>query len=256
MLYFPHVKVVVYVPNEHRNEALGEHLEDFFAGGGGLVGMGFAGWQITTDNASRTVFPLNATSYLSGKYDRGVGAYNHYLYLDQDHEIVQGLGNFTAHTQKIIMTTAKGSGALIPPEPTGKLTVVYREPGKDAPAVVVYEDSGVSVTFGGFAGDSIERVPTYYGLFTSQEEFRTLFTNSVIWVWENEDRYDATLADACDQFAVGSADRSTVIEEAKAAENRRANFQMARSVVVVTLVIAGIAVVARACFITGKEGSG
>lgn len=256
MLYFPNVKVVVYVSNEHRNEGLGGHLESFFSGGGGLVGMGFAGWQATTANASRTVFPLNATSYLSGKYDREKKAFTHNLYVDQKHAISEGLGNLTAYTQKIVMATDKESGALIPPTPTGKLTVVYREPGKNAPAVVAYEDSGVSVTFGGFAGDSIERAPTYYGLFTEQEEFRMLFTNSVRWVWENENRYDATLSESCHQFAAESADRAKVAEDAEAAGRRRANFQLARSLLVVALVTTGIAVVARTCFITGRGGSG
>jgi len=256
MIYCPHVKLLITVFNEAKQVDLGEHLEYFFRTGGGLVGLGFSGWRATTLNASEKVYPLNATSYATGRYDREKGVFTQDLYVDQEHEISDGLGNFTAYTQKIIMSLDRASGKLLPVEPSGELTVVYREYSKNAPAVIAYRDSGASVTIGGFTGNSIERAPTHYRLFTREEGFRRLLTNSANWAWKNENRYVATLSSACEVYQTAAADGAEVIEDVESEREKRNSSALVRTSIVLVLMVLGIAIVIRTCFLGGGEKEG
>ena len=215
MIYFPYVRVVVALFNQDRDDGLSEHLEAYYAEGGGIVGLGFAGWVTTTRNASRDVFSLAANIYATGRYNRTLGTFMHYFHLDEDHEISREVGDVTAFTQRVIMNVNQTTGDLVPPWPAGKVRVLYREESKNAPVLVVHEEAGVCVTFGGFTGDPVEGVPTYFGHFTSQPEFRTLFSNSVLYAWENENRYETTSSAATSRFAAQKDESDQVIQDAE-----------------------------------------
>jgi len=254
MLYFPSVKVVLAAFNRDEDEQLGEHLERFFEGGGGMVGLGFAGWQTTVREASETVFPLNASYYVVGQYNASGKAYMHHLYVDQAHPISQEVGNLTAYTHKVFMSFNKTSSQLLPVSPEGEVTVLYREPVYGAPAVVAYDAAGVSVTFGCFAGDSVERAPTYFGRFTGQEEFRKLLRNSIAWVWANERRYEETKSSALTQFAKDAEEAEEIRVQAGRSEQERQNMRWLRTAVTFVLAIVGVAVVYWKCLAPSPKG--
>jgi len=254
MLYFPCVKAVLAVFNRDKDEELGEHLEHFFEGGGGMVGLGFAGWQTTTRDASETVFPLNASYYVVGGYNASAKAYMHSLCVDQAHPISQEVGNFTAYTHKVFMSFNKTSSQLLPVRPEGEVTVLYREPVLNAPAVVVYEAAGVSVTFGCFAGDSVERAPTYFGRFTSQEEFRKLLRNSIAWVWANERGYEGTRSSALTQFAKEAHEAEEIRAQAERSAKERQDLRLLRMVATAALAIVGVAAIYWKCLCPLYQG--
>jgi hypothetical protein len=230
MLYFPYVKVAVAIFNHDRNEGLSEDLENYYAEGGGIVGLGFAGWWTTTRNASRNVFSLAANLYVTGRYDRDLGTFTHSLQMVSEHEINSDIGSFTAHTQRVIMRRNTSTGEILEPEPTESISVLYRETSQNAPVVVLREENGICVTFGGFSGDDIAGVPTYYGHLTTQEAFRQLFTNAVHYVWENERRYDETVGRATQWFAAESRELDEIRSEADRTQSRGENLRLARHV--------------------------
>jgi hypothetical protein len=237
MIYFPYVRVVVALFNQDRDDGLSDHLETFFAEGGGIVGLGFAGWVTTTRNASRDVFSLAANVYATGRYNRTLGTFMHHFHLDEVHEINQEVGDFTAFTQRVIMNVDQ-AGDLVPPWPAGKVRVLYREESKNAPVLVVHEDAGVCITFGGFTGDPLEGVPTYFGHFTSQPEFRALFSNSVLYAWQNENRYETTSSAATSRFAAQNGEIDQVIQDAEDGERARKNANLLRQGLIVGIAAA------------------
>lgn len=248
MLYFPLVKVVVVVFNHDTNEGIGPHLEAFFRQGGGIVGMGFAGWRTTTGNASETVFALSANVYVAGAYDRDEKVFRHNLTIDHVHEINSGVGSFVANTQKVILHINRSTGSRVPPSKEGELIVLYREPAHGAPAVLVHGTPGACVTFACFAGDSIERAPTYFGRFTGQEEFRTLLRNAVYYAWRNEARFEPTLAVATERFVANDRDLSEMREVASKSERRKESLQMLKLSAVIVIVLVTLGVVYKTCF--------
>lgn len=153
------------------------------------------------------------------------------------------------------MPLDRATGELLPVEPAGELTVVYREHSKNAPAVVAYRDSGASVTIGGFTGNSIERAPTHYSLFTGEDGFRRLFAHSAKWAWENENRYDATISSACEAYRAAAGDEADVTEDVESARKRRNSSALVRTSIVLVLMVLGVAIVVRTCFLGGGEGN-
>jgi hypothetical protein len=256
MLYFPYVRVVVALFVLDRDDGLSEHLETYFADGGGIVGLGFAGWRTTTQNASREVFSLAANIYTTGTYNRTLGAYMHDLHLDEGHEINREVGDFTAFTQRVIMNVNRSTEDLIPPWPPGKVTVLYREETRDAPVLVVHEDKGVCVTFGGFTGDSIERLPTYFGHFTSQPEFRALLSNSVLYAWENENRYETISDSATSRFAAQKSEYDQMIKDAKDQERAGRTAVLLRQALIVGIAALVSVLAIRYGFLSGKDKGG
>jgi len=248
MLYFPSVKVVLAVFNHDKDEGLGEHLQNFFEGGGGMVGLGFAGWQTTTRQASQTVFPLNASSYIVGSYNASARAYMHDLYVDEAHPISRDIGDFTAYTHKVFVSADKASGQQLSVKSEGEVTVVYRDAALNAPAVVVYEAAGVSVTFACFAGDSVERAPTYFGRFTSREEFRKLLRNSIAWVWASERRYGKTMSSALARFAEEAHEADEIRAQAELSARQHKTHRLLRTVAIAALAVLGVGAIHRKCF--------
>ncbi len=255
MIYFPYVKVLVGVFNHDKDEGMGEHLKTFFDEGGGIIGMGFAGWQSTTRNASNDVFALNASYYLTGEYDRNSGTFSHTLNIDERNKINQDIGSFSIRTQRIIMHIDKETGELVPPGNENDVTVLYRESTRGAPALLVHESQGTCITFAGFTGDSIPDVPTYFGHFTSQEEFRILFSNSVLYAWNRENRYQ----DKSTQWESDSTDYEEEMMQVKdqvrrASENQKQILYL-RYALVILAVGATLAMVYRYCFTsTSRQG--
>lgn len=256
MLYFPYVKVAVVVFNHDRNEGLSDDLENYYAEGGGIIGLGFAGWWTTTRNASRNVFSLTANLYVTGRYDRDLGTFTHCLQMDLEHEINSDIGNFTAHTQRVIMRRNTSTGEILEPGPTEKISVLYRETSQNAPVIILHEEDGVCVTFGGFSGDDIEGVPTYYGHLTSQEAFRRLFTNAVHYVWNNERRYDETVERATQWFVAESGELDEIRNEADRTQSWGENLRLVRHIVAFSLALLFSAVIYRYFFRNPRTGGG
>ena len=228
MLYFPYLKVVIAVFNHDKDEGLSDDLSYYYAEGGGIIGMGFAGWWTTTRNASRDVFSLEANIYTTGTYNRTTRTFQHTLIMDQKNEINLDVGDFEAHTQRVIMRQNTSTREII--EPQG-VTVLYRETSQNAPVIILREENGVAVTFAGFTGDDTEGVPTYYGHLTSQESFRKLFTNAVNYAWKNEKKYGKTAGQATNWFADQNDQMIQTWNEAKSTmtgqKNQRLTIQLA-----------------------------
>lgn len=255
MIYFPYVKVVVGVFNADKDEALGEHIINFFEDGGGVVGLGFAGWRSTTGNASRDVFSINASYYLTGKYDPDTRTFVHKLVVEEENEINEGVGGFSAWTQRIIMHVDDDTGDLVPPWPEGQVTILYRESTRRAPALVLHSGTGVCVTFAGFTGDSIEGVPTYFGHFTTQEDFRQLFSNSVFHVWEEESRFDETVASWESESAEYESDLADMEEDIQRASENRQLMLYLRYISSAVIAVVAIALIYIYCFRAGRGDS-
>jgi hypothetical protein len=255
MIYFPYVKVVVGVFNADKDEALGRHLINFFEGGGGVVGLGFAGWRSTTGNASRDVFSINGSYYLTGKYDPDTRTFVHRLVVGEENEINQGIGGFSARTQRIIMHVDEETGDLIPPWAEGQVTILYRESTRSAPALVLHSGKGVCVTFAGFTGDSIEGVPTYFGHFTGQDEFRQLFSNSVFHVWNEESRFDETVARWESESAEYESDLADIQEDIERASENRQLMLYLRYISSAVIAVVAIAIIYLYCFRAGRGDS-
>ena len=252
MLYFPYVKVVVAVFNHDRDEGLSTDLENYFAEGGGIIGMGFAGWRTTTRNASRDVFSLAANLYVTGKYNRALGTFTHALLTDIEHEISSDVGDFTAYTQRVIMRRNDTTGEIL--EPGGEVSVLYRETSFDAPVIILREENGVCVTFGGFSGDDIVGVPTYFGHLTEQESFRRLFTNAVYYVYVNEGKFDETAQKATQWFAGKNDEMVETRSEAERSHVRHENLRMTRHVAAFSLAILFSVIVYRYFFRIPRTG--
>jgi len=197
MIYFPNVKAIIVSLAKEEPRHFGKSIDWFFHQGGGVVGLGFAGSYGSTGSAANNTFPLMANNCKPGEYDPTRKAFSLTLIKDQPHEMSQGLSDFTASTQRIVLSLNISTSSYWPRKPeVGDWTVLYRDSIYDAPAVVAFKDNGSSVTFATFGGEDFNRSYAYYGLFTQSEEFRTLFTNAVHWVWTNESRYEESMEKA------------------------------------------------------------
>ena len=135
------------------------------------------------------------------------------------------------------------SNTYLPRYPAvGTYHVLYRDENSEAPAIVKYENVGRSVTFAAFGGDDIERSPNYFGKFTGTDEFRTLFINSVTWIWDTEEKYDTSMSSAEQFFEDREEEKEEILKEASRLDQKAKNARTARFIM--TFVLAGIAVVA------------
>jgi len=256
-LSLSNVKAVVVAPSLSLRRGIDPALEWFFSQGGGLVGMGFAGAKQTTGNASEKVFPLFGNAMRTGKYDPKTKSFVMSFVKEEDDEISHELSDFAASTQKIVLSYNGTGNSYLPRRPeSGEYKVLYREESTGAPAVVKYKADGVSVTFACFGGDDFERGVNYYGRFSKTEEFRTLFSNSVYWVWMNERKYDQAVKDA-EKFYVSQAQ---MIQDARRKgeelekEDRRS--RQLRSLVTIIVALLASALVYWGTFVRGRqEGS-
>ncbi len=239
MIHFPNVKAIIasLAKEEHRD--FGKSIDWFFHQGGGVVGLGFAGSYGSTGSAANDTFPLMANDCKAGEYDPKRKAFTLTLIKGEPHEMTQGLSDFTVFAQRIVLSLNITTSSYWPRKPEGgEWRVLYRDSIYGAPAVVAFRENGSSVTFATFGGEDFNRSSAYYGLFTQSEEFGTLFTNAVYWVWTNENRYEE-----CMEKAAALAEDRRISEEdvLKAAEETAGRLKMDRIIqVILTLLLASI----------------
>jgi hypothetical protein len=155
-------------------------------------------------------------------------------------EISDGLGDFTVRDHKLLLSFNKTARTYLPRFPeAGDYRILYREEQTGAPSLVKYENGGVSVAFASFGGDDFERGFAYYGHYADTNEFRTLFTNAVYWVWTNEGKYDLHHNRALSFYEDRREDIMRVRTEAEDTETRTRNNRNLR--IVLTLALAAVA---------------
>jgi hypothetical protein len=249
-IHFPNVKAVVVSLLKDLDEGIGPSLEWFFSQGGGLVGLGFAGARLATENASETVFPLFGSAYRPGKYDAATRSFRMTHVKEDDDEISRGVPTFSISTQKLVLSYDSSANQYLPTAPEeGEYKILYREETSGAPSLVKYRNGGVSVTFACFGADDFERGANYYGRFTNATEFRTLFTRALNWVWNDESKYDSSTLQVGEYFQ----EKNDNLTSAKGrAEDLLASAKMQRITgiaLTVALAAVGIAVVYWATFL-------
>jgi hypothetical protein len=230
-MFFPDVKVAVVALSTDINQDLNQTLQWFFSQGGGLVGLGFAGSRSASGNASENVFPLFGTGYRSMRYDPESRKVMMSLIKEEVDEISAGLPSFSTPSQKIVLSfngTANSYQPMAPEE--GDYKVLCREETTGAPAVVKYRNEGVSVTFAMFGGDDFERGRSYYRLFIDEPEFKTLFTNSLYWVWNAEGKFEESVQKASALVEQEGEQLEEVRAQAQAQARRAKNAALMRSV--------------------------
>jgi len=216
--FFPDVKAIVVSLARDVGQDLNSTLEWFFNKGGGIVGMGFATMWSASRNASEDVLPIFGNSYGSGTYDPvSRKSFISFIKAEED-EISEGISSFSAAHHRFILHRNLSSGLFEEKRPkSGEYKVLFTEQSTGAPLLVRYRDEGVSVTFATFGGDDIERSQGYFGLFINEPAFRTLFTNSLYWVWTNEQKFQDSVSKA-EQFYQHTA--RTIDSLRRAAEDR------------------------------------
>ena len=128
LLFLPRVKLIVVVLSHDKNYQIGPLLEWFFDQGGGLLGIGFAASEKSVGNASREVFPIFGNNYRTGSYDRASKSFLMQHIKEEDDEISEGLGDFVAQDQKIILSFSVKNNSYAPRYPSkGEYKVLYRE---------------------------------------------------------------------------------------------------------------------------------
>ena len=81
--------------------------------------------------------------------------------------------------------------------------------------MVKYRKGGVSVSFASFGGDDLETGYNYFKGFSQNQIFRTLFANSVFWVWDNENKYDEHIERATQFYENARESLNRVQQEAE-----------------------------------------
>lgn len=249
-MYFPNVKLAIVALSLDLNEGIGGTLEWYFSHGGGLVGLGFAGSKISTSNASANVFPVFGSAYVAGAYDPKNKAFAMDFLKAEEDEISNGLGDFRASNHKLVLSYNGSANAYLPRHPEGgHYKIVYTEAKTGAPAIVKYEKDGVSVTFACFGGDDIEKGANYFGKFADTTEFRQLFTNSAVWAWEHESKFEGSMSRFEAYHETAAAELASVLEEAEDLERASSQQRLLRTVVTIALAGVGVVLVYWATFI-------
>lgn len=224
--FFPDVKAIVLSLTRDVGQDLNSTLEWFFNNGGGIVGMGFASMWSASRNASQDVLPVFGNSYGAGTYDASTRRSLVSFVKAEEDEISQGMSSFTIPHHRFILHRNTSTSSFEEKRPeSGEYKVLFTEQGTGAPLVIKYRDEGVSVTFATFGGDDIERSQGYFGLFVDDPTFRTLFTNSLYWVWMNERKLQNSLSKA-EQFYQERADNLDSLR--RAADDRERTADLAR----------------------------
>jgi len=224
--FFPDVKAIVLTLTRDVGQELNSTLEWFFNNGGGVVGMGFASMWSASRNASQDVLPVFGNTYGVGTYDPNAKRTSVSFVKAEEDEISQGISSFDITHQKFILHRNSSTGSFEEKRPgSGEYKVLFTERSTGAPLVIKYRDEGVSVTFATFGGDDIVRSPGYFGLFVGEPTFKALFTNSLYWVWTNEQKLQQGVAKA-EQFYQRRAEELASLR--RAAEDRETAADLAR----------------------------
>jgi len=240
-MYFPNVKLVIVALSKTLNLGIGPTLEWFFNQGGGLVGLGFSSHKVATLNASAKVFPAFGNSYVAGFYDAPNRRFMVTHLKSEEDEISAGLGDFNISGHKVILSFNGSANKYLPQYPEeGSYKILYREANTGAPTIFKYENVGVSMTFACFAGEDFERGPSYHGRFTSDEIFIKLFTNSVAWVWENENKFEESMEGARQYFEDEDQKRQDAIQGGKDLNSRAETGRTIRTVLIIAFAVIGV----------------
>ena len=233
-VFFPDLKAVIVTLTSDVGQNLNATLEWFFGKGGGLVGMGFASSEVASRNASEDVFPVFGNAYRSPAYDPSERKFIMSLIKGEEDEISQGVSSFTVPQHKLILHIDPSTKEFLQKYPeSGDYRVLFTEETTGAPAVIKYRDEGVSVTFATFGGDDVTRGPSYHALFVDQPEFVTLFTNSLQWIWDNEEKFQNSIEKAAEYYQNTADHIEQVQDSAKRAEDTAEMLRMVRNVAVV-----------------------
>jgi hypothetical protein len=242
-LNFPNVKMVIVTIQTSLNQGIGSVLKWYFSQGGGLVGLGFAGARQAVGNASEEVFPIFGNSYTTGAYNAAERKVFFTFIKEEDDPISNGLGDITIPSHKLSLSFNLSSNTYLPRSPAvGTCKVLYRDEKSGAPAIVKYENVGKSVAFAAFGADDIEISPNHFRKFIDTDEFRTLFTNSVAWVWNAEEKYETSMNTAEQFFEDRENEKAEILEEASRLDKKAKNARTTRFIL--TFVLAGIGIVA------------
>ena len=253
--FFPDVKVVVIALPRDTGQELNQTLEWFFRSGGGVLGMGFAGMWTASRNASQDVLPLFGTGYSTGIYDRSQRKFFICFEKAEQDEISQGIEDFCIPQHKFILHIDPSTKKFEEESPnSGAYKVLFREGQTGAPLMVKYSKEGVSVAFATFAGDEIERSPSYYGLFVDRPEFIKLFTNSLYWIWSNEKKFQRSVEAAKGFYNQTALHVQSMRMQALRRERQQRLLQRLRSVLSVVGAVFGCALVYWATFLKSVQG--
>jgi hypothetical protein len=253
-MYFPNVKVVILSLYKSLNEGLGPTLEWYFNQGGGMMGLGFSSARQATLNASAKVFPAFGSSYVSGSYDAPNRRFLISHIKDEEDEISAGIGDFSISDHKVILSFNGSSNTYLPKYPEeGEYKVLFREEKTGAPTMIKYENVGVSVTFACFGGGDFERGVSFHGLFTSSKEFVTLYTNSIVWLWNNEGKYEISMERATQYFAEQDEELQRALQKGKDLEKKAGSWRTIRTILILLFAVVGIVAVYWATFVRQPE---
>jgi len=254
-VFFPDVKVVVIALPRDTGQELNETLEWFFRSGGGILGMGFAGMWTASRNASQDVLPLFGTGYSTGTYDQSQRKFFICFEKTEQDEISQGIEDFCIPQHKFILHLDPSTKKFEEARPaSGAYKVLFREGQTGAPLVVKYSREGVSVAFATFAGDEIERSPSYYGLFVDRPEFIKLFTNSLYWLWSNEKKFQRSMEAAEGFYNQTVLHVQSMRMQSLRRERQQRLLQTLRSVLSIIGAVAGCVIVYWATFLKSVQG--
>ena len=82
---------------------------------------------------------------------------------------------------------------------------------------------------------------SYHGRFTGSDDFITLFTNSVFWLWNNEDKYEESMQRATQYFAQQNEELQGALQRGKDLEKKAESGRTLRTILI--LVFAGVGMV-------------
>ncbi len=277
LLYFPQVKCVVVALTtwELNAERMVPALEWYFNQGGSIVGMGSVGHEDITLELNGTIFPIFGTSYQSVSPTficrntetgetrvveiprceenevREMVRRTFYVEAD-DHQITEGVADefslqdkrFVAHLNE----STKEFTHLMPEE--GDYTMVYEDQELGAPLVVVYERNGTSITFAGTDMISTkEEDPTHFSNFLQDENFRKILQNSIYYAWEQENKYEDSMAHAEEKFEQMEEEEKQLQEEVEESQQQEKSSSLMRSVLLIVVGVILIAIISYFCFI-------
>lgn len=271
LLYFPQVKcaVVALTTWELKADRIVPSLLWYFNEGGGVVGLGNAGHGEVTKILNGSVFPIFGNQYLMVKPSifidpdtgkRVILRETGYKKVN-DHEIAQGVESEFALQDKrfvIHMNTSMSPPKYLAIQPEkGDYTMVYSDDDIGAPLVVIYEENGTSVTFAGTDQISINDVDdSYYGNFLDDENFKTMFQNSVYYVWSKETKYENAMARATEEFNKMQQEEDDLKARVEESQKKEKNAKLLRSVLLIVVGVVLIVVISYFCFLVPARERG
>jgi hypothetical protein len=173
---------------------------------------------------------------------------------DEEDEISAGIGDFHISDHKVILSYNSSSNTYLPKgAEEGDYKVLFREEKTGAPTMIKYENVGVSITFACFGADDIERGVSYHGRFTSSEEFIELFTNSIVWLYNNEGKYEKSMQRATQYFAKQDEELQSMLQRGKDLERKAESGRTLRTILILVFAAVGIVAVYWATFLRQAE---